>query len=551
MLRLCLLIPVYNHGSLIEATFDRLRQFGLPCIMIDDGSEPATATVLDQLAACEPSITLLRLPINSGKGVAVLHGIAEAQQRGYTHALQIDADGQHDANDIPAMLAMAEKEPDALISGAPQYGNDIPKARLYGRYITHFWVWIETLSFEIVDSMCGFRVYPVAATHALAQRVAIGKRMTFDTDIMVRLYREGTPVRFLPTHVSYPENGISHFHALRDNLQISWMHTRLVFGMLRNAFIGRDESRPYDNRHWSQKKERGSEWGMLFCLWCYRMLGKRALYALLYPIIGWFFLFASSARRESKHYLQRVLNRKPGNIDIFQHFMSFGRATVDRFSAWNGDIQRDDVQFPDRETLVQQAASGKGAVILTSHLGNVDMCRALVHSVPGIHLNVLLFTHNAKGINRLLQRLNPDAGMEIIQVSDVGPDTAILLHDKIQRGEFVVIAADRTSPTSMNRVSTASFLGSPALFPQGPFILAALLECPVYLLFALQSGQQYKIFLELFAGQLSFPRRQRDTLLAVAIGRYAARLEHYCRLAPLQWFNFFNFWQGNDRSTHD
>lgn len=541
----CLLIPVYNHGALIEATFERLRRFALPCIMIDDGSEPATATVLDELAAREPGILLLRLPHNSGKGVAVLKGIARAHELGYTHALQIDADGQHDTDDIPAMLAMAEKEPAALISGAPQYGDDIPKARLYGRYITHFWVWIETLSFNIIDSMCGFRVYPAAATLALAERVAIGKRMTFDTDIMVRLYWEGTPVRFIPTHVSYPENGISHFRALRDNWQISWMHTKLVCGMFLRLFKGRDESRPY-KEHWSQKKERGSEWGMLFCLWCYRILGKRVLYALLYPIIGWFFLFASSARRESKRYLAQVFNKTPGNADIFQHFMSFGRATVDKFSAWNGDIQRSDVEFPDREILVQQAASNKGAVILTSHLGNVDMCRALVNSVPGIHLNVLLFTHHAENINRVLQRVNPDAGLEIIQISDVGPDTAMLLHDKVQRGEFVVIAADRTSPTSMHRVSTADFLGKPAAFPQGPFILAALLECPVYLLFALQTGQQYKIFLEPFAGQLTFPRRQRNTLLDVAIGRYAARLEHYCRLAPLQWFNFFNFWQSND-----
>ena len=546
MFRTCLLIPVYNHGSLIEATFERLRKFDLPCIMVDDGSEPATAAVLDKLAAREPSITLLRLQENNGKGVAALRGIAKAHASGFTHALQIDADGQHNTDDIPALLAMAEKEPTALISGAPQYGDDIPKARLYGRYITHFWVWIETLSFEIVDSMCGFRVYPVAATHALAQRVAIGKRMTFDTDIMVRLYWEGTPIRFLPTHVSYPANGISHFRALRDNVQISIMHTKLVCGMLLRlpgVLHQKNKEQHWTKEHWSQKKERGSEWGMRFCLWCYRLLGKRALYALLYPIIGWFFLFASSARRESKRYLQHALNRTPGNIDIFQHFMSFGRAVVDKFSAWSGDIQRSDVNFENRETLVQQAASGRGAVILTSHLGNVDMCRALINRVPGIHLNVLLFTHNAESINRVLQGVNPNAGMEIIQISDVGPDTAMLLHDKIQRGEFVVIAADRTSPTSMHRVSIARFFGKPAAFPQGPFILAALLECPVYLLFALRKQQQYDIILESFAGQLSFPRRQRETLLQVAISRYAARLEHYCRLAPLQWFNFFNFWQ--------
>jgi len=178
------------------------------------------------------------------------------------------------------------------------------------------------------------------------------------------------------------------------------------------------------------------------------------------------------------------------------------------------------------------------------------MCRALINSVPGIHINVLLFTRNAESINRTLQRVNPGAAMEIIQIGDVGPDTAIRLHEKVQRGEWIVIAADRTSPTAMHRVTRVNFLGSPALFPQGPFILAALLECPVYLLFALQQletpDRHYDLYLELFTEQLLLPRRQRDALLVHTIGRYAARLEHYCRLAPLQWFNFFNFWQDNE-----
>ncbi len=547
--RPCLVIPVYNHGTLIDATWQRLRDFDLPCFLIDDGSNAATKTALEKLAAAENSITLLRLPSNQGKGAAVLRGIAEAQQQGYTHALQIDADGQHNTADIPELLALAEKNPHALISGAPQYGNDIPKARLYGRYITHFWVWVETLSFDIVDSMCGFRVYPIAATHALMQNTAIEQRMAFDTDIMVRLYRAGTPVHFLPTHVSYPENGISHFRPLRDNLEISWMHTRLVSLMLRD--LAKQLTRkffPQQNAstHWSQHRERGSEWGMRFCLWCYRTLGKKTLYALLYPIIGWFFLFASSARGESYRYLQRVLPNTPTQKDIFQHFMAFGRSVVDKFSAWTGDLRREDVVFANRELLRQQLSKQHGAVILTSHLGNADMCRALVHNHPEFRLNVLLSTEHAASINKVLQEANPSSGFEVMQVSDIGPETAIRLHEKIQQGELVVIAADRTSPTSTQRISRVPFLGEDAAFPQGPFILAALMECPVYLLFALPTEKHYEIFLEPFAGQLTFPRRQRDALLTVAITRYAERLEHYCRLAPLQWFNFFNFWQRHD-----
>lgn len=541
----CLLVPIYNHGSLVEATLATLKPFGLPCLLVDDGSEPATARVLDAIAAREPWVSLLRLPQNAGKGAAVIRGLEEAQRRGYSHALQVDADGQHNAADIPALLQLARSDPSALVSGIPQYGDDIPKSRLYGRYITHAWVWIETLSFAIRDSMCGFRVYPVAATLAAARHV-LGRRMDFDTEIMVRLSWAGTPMLFLPTAVHYPPDGISHFQVLRDNVLISLMHTRLACGMLlRLPWLLWRKCRPRAQhpQHWSEQGERGSIWGMQASLWCYRVFGRGALYALLYPIIGWFFLFAGAARAQSRRYLERATGRPVHARDVFRHFMAFGRSVVDRLAAWSGEIHRDDVVFRQRELLVQQAASGQGAVILTSHLGNVDMCRALVSHVPGIRMNVLVFTGHARAINRVLRQTNPGIEMELIQVSSVGPDTAILLQEKISRGEFVVIAADRTSPTSAHRVSRAPFLGAPAPFPQGPFILAALMECPVYLLFALKTGPRYEIFLESFAERLALPRRQREALLREAVSRYAQRLEYYCRLTPFQWFNFFNFWQ--------
>src|SRR5690606_4268284 len=147
----------------IRATLAALAVHRLPCLLIDDGSDADTAAELDRLALESERIELLRLQRNGGKGAAVAHGMALAAQRGYSHALQIDADGQHDSDDVPALLQLARAHPQALVSGWPHYGDDIPTARRYGRYITHFWVWIETLSLTVKDSMCGFRVYPVAA----------------------------------------------------------------------------------------------------------------------------------------------------------------------------------------------------------------------------------------------------------------------------------------------------------------------------------------------------------------------------------------------------
>lgn len=230
--RACAIIPVYNHPAAIGAVVAQVRGYDLPVILVDDGSEPACAALLKQLAANEDQITLLRLDTNSGKGCAVLAGARAALALGYSHGLQIDADGQHDASAIPAALGIARRYPRALVAGVPQFDASIPAARLYGRWFTHIFVWLNTWSFALKDALCGFRVYPLAATVALANRIQIGRGMEFDIDIGVRLMWDNVPVKSVCVAVSYPSDGVSHFDLLRDNLRISRTHTRLVFGML-------------------------------------------------------------------------------------------------------------------------------------------------------------------------------------------------------------------------------------------------------------------------------------------------------------------------------
>jgi glycosyltransferase involved in cell wall biosynthesis len=229
----CIVIPFYNHERAIGATVAALRPHGVPCWIVDDGSHVDAAAVLDQVAAAEKSwVRVLHCQPNRGKGHAVMAGFRAALAAGFSHGLQVDADGQHDAADVPKMLALARQHPEAIIAGVPLYDASVPKARLYGRYITHFWVWVHTLSLTIRDSMCGFRVYPLASTLRVCDRQHIGERMDFDTEILVRLYWEGVEVVNMPTRVTYPLDGVSHFRMGRDNLRISWMHTRLFFGML-------------------------------------------------------------------------------------------------------------------------------------------------------------------------------------------------------------------------------------------------------------------------------------------------------------------------------
>lgn len=229
-------IPVYDHEHAIGAVVQGVLASGLPCLLVDDGSHPACATTLQALAQAQPDrVALLRLPTNRGKGGAMLAGFAEAARRGCTHVLQIDADGQHDPGDIPRFHALSLQHPGAVICGTPAYDESVPKARLYGRYATHIWVWINTLSLQIRDSMCGFRVYPLAPVVQLMGEETIGRRMDFDSEILVRLFWRDVPVISVPTRVTYPSDGVSHFDVWRDNVRISRMHTRLFFGMLARA----------------------------------------------------------------------------------------------------------------------------------------------------------------------------------------------------------------------------------------------------------------------------------------------------------------------------
>jgi glycosyltransferase involved in cell wall biosynthesis len=229
----CVLIPVYNHEHAVAAVVEAVLAQQLHCVLIDDGSSAVCALVLDALAGQYPEqVSLVRHAENRGKGAAVMSGFHAAHKAGFSHALQVDADGQHCVADAARFLELARQHPQAIIVGYPIYDESVPALRLYARYLTHVWVWINTLSFQIRDSMCGFRLYPLAPVLALASRRQLGQRMNFDTDILVRLVWDGVKVVNIGTRVGYPSDGVSHFRVWRDNVLITRMHATLFFGML-------------------------------------------------------------------------------------------------------------------------------------------------------------------------------------------------------------------------------------------------------------------------------------------------------------------------------
>lgn len=230
--RAALMIPVYNHPHHLAALVEYLSQFALPIVLVNDGSNAETSQILRDLAAQYRDVVLVEHAQNMGKGQAVMTGLRRAAELGCSHALQLDADGQHHWQDVAKFLAISEQHPEAMVIGQPIFDESVPKKRLYGRYASHIWVWINSLSLEIHDSMCGFRVYPLAATLAIMDQVQLPARMGFDSEILVRLSWAGVHFENVATPVIYPEQGISHFRLWEDNWELTKMHSRLFAGML-------------------------------------------------------------------------------------------------------------------------------------------------------------------------------------------------------------------------------------------------------------------------------------------------------------------------------
>jgi len=302
-------------------------------------------------------------------------------------------------------------------------------------------------------------------------------------------------------------------------------------------------------RHWAKLSERGSRWGLHFIVRSHRLLGRRITRLLLFPLVGYFLLRAGRAREASFQYLRQLntyTNKHPPEpkwTDIFKHMLAFAQSLLDKMSAWLGDVQKMPIEFHDVKACEALMLSGKGALLIGSHLGNLELARALVIYNKHAKVNAVIYT-NSPRFNAVLSKLHADFDINFIQVSDFGPQTAIQLKEKIDKGELVVIAGDRTPPLNeaSKRICRVNFLGKPAPFAQGPWVLASLLDCPVYLFFCLCEGGRHKLYMEHFADTIKLQRDKRIENIHAYLQQYASRLEHYCLKAPMQWFNFYDFW---------
>jgi len=301
--------------------------------------------------------------------------------------------------------------------------------------------------------------------------------------------------------------------------------------------------------HWAEMGEYSLVWGMRLLLWIYRFGGRPIVQCFLYPVVAYYWLVNRRGRAASRDYLRRVagfsadLQVSGGLLDSFRHFMTFAEAILDKLAAWAGMIALGDVECLGREALQSWLERGQGVLLLGSHLGNLEVCRVLANLKKDIRINVLVHTRHAEKFSELLSYYNDASRLNLIQVTEISAATSMRLADKIDQGEIVIVAADRTPPVNNQyRVAEADFLGAKAFFPEGPFILASLLKCPVLTVFCLKRRGKYVIYFDPFSGGLKLPRKQREQALQETIQRYANRLQAYCLQEPLQWFNFYPFW---------
>jgi predicted LPLAT superfamily acyltransferase len=295
--------------------------------------------------------------------------------------------------------------------------------------------------------------------------------------------------------------------------------------------------------HWASINEISFVAGMRLLFWICRVFGRWPFRVVLYPVLAWYVLTKPLPRNASRNYLRRVATHsaqpQPG---VLRHFAAFGESILDKMLLWGGLFKFDSVDLHGGDLITGAVAEGKGGLLVCAHLGNLELCRVLSRQRHDIKLTVLVHTKHAQAFNDMLGRLNPASQLNLMQVTEMSPATAMLLSERVARGEFVVIAGDRVPVSQQPRVAVADFIGAPAAFPVGPYVLASVLQCPVYLLFSLRKGRRSEVHFEHFRDAVRLPRQGRDAALQGLAADYAQRLEHYTLQAPLQWFNFYDFW---------
>ena len=292
---------------------------------------------------------------------------------------------------------------------------------------------------------------------------------------------------------------------------------------------------------WRSQPERGSATAMALMTWLTLRLGRAATRWLLPFICLYYYAAAPAARRASRAFLARALGREPGAADVLRHQLSFAATLHDRLLLASGGNAPLELEVSGAAEIERLLGRGRGCILVGSHLGSFEILRALGRS-RGKPVNVLMHEANAEKAKTLFARLAPELERRVLAAGR--PETMLRIKECLERGEIVGILGDRA--LGRDRTQRCAFFGAPALFPTGPWLLAAALGAPVALFFGLyRGGARYEVIFETLTEGEGVPREARQGVAAGWLARYVARLEHHARRAPYNWFNFYDFWDAS------
>lgn len=304
-----------------------------------------------------------------------------------------------------------------------------------------------------------------------------------------------------------------------------------------------------NSRHWAAIGEAGALAGLKFMAWTYRLLGRVGFNVVLAPVMCYFLLRRPIARRASLDYLRRVkreypdrLRGRPGLWMSFRHFLAFGRSLLDKYIALTGGPTSIDTREEDAALVRSIVESGRGIVLVGSHFGNLEYSRGISGRHPELVINVLIYDQHAANFAELISDAAPESRHNMIQVTDLDLELALRLKQRVANGEWLLIAGDRVPVGLSDNVCPADFLGDTANFPVGPYVLGNLLHCPVYMMHCYFESGMYRLRVELLEEEIVPARKDRQRNYEPQAQKFAAALEAQVKKAPLQWFNFYDFW---------
>ncbi len=290
---------------------------------------------------------------------------------------------------------------------------------------------------------------------------------------------------------------------------------------------------------WRHQRERGSLGMIRLIRWIALRLGRPPARLLLYPITLYFLLTGIRQRRASREFLGLALKRPATLRDQARHFHSFASTILDRVFMLTDRYDCFDLQVHNHELIAEQLQRQQGCVLIGSHLGSFEVLRITGMMKCDLPIKILMYPEHNQMLVRLLNELNPAIQQSIIPLGQ--PDTLLRARDSVEQGAIIGLLGDRVADSS--KTVTCDFMGRPTTFSQGPMLLASLLKAPVFLFFGLYlGGNRYEIHIESFAERIELPRNRREQEIQAWTQRYAERLEHYARLAPYNWFNFYDYW---------